>query len=161
MKDFEIKKLFAAYKSVMAANTKSNYPKNSFSCREAKSLSHGFGEDVVDLLERSMSCGAYIPTADELPDVLATYAVRSVDYSVGYWGNKNPYGVKQLYTLLQRGWTTESMIEKAIKEWSIWATPAQLSAAIFGDCGEDALPHRESMRRCHKVHTHHRITMQS
>ncbi len=148
----EIKKLFAAYQSVMAANTTSDYPKSSFSTKEAESLSHGFGKDVVDLLERSMNCGEYIATADELPEVLTVYAVRSADYSVGYWGNKNPYGVKQLYTLLQRGWTTEAKIEKAIKEWAIWATPAQLTAAIFGDCGECALPHRESMTKAYRVH---------
>lgn len=151
-----LENLYAAFKSVMSSCDKLTYPKNQLSYKEERTLSRGFGKDIVDLVERMMLCGGYPCSPQELAESLTIYAVRSVDYSVGYWGNKNPYGVKQLYTLLQRGWTTESMIEKAIEGWSIWATPAQLSAAIFGDCGEEALPYRESMKKSYKVHKVHK-----
>ena len=150
-----LENLYAAFKSVTLACDRLTYPKNQFSSKEEKTLSKGFGRDMVDLMERMMLCGGYPNSPQELAENLMVYAVRSVDYSVGYWGNPNPYGVHQLFILLSNGWTTESAIEKAIKEWSIWATPSQLTITIFGDCGEDALPHRESMKMSHRVHKVH------
>lgn len=71
-----------------------------------------------------------------------------------YRGNKFPYGLKQIYTLIELGWTNELLVHKSIDLWAINSTPERLRNAIYDD---DVLPYKESIKKSYIVRRMHKI----